>query len=257
MPECRFEGGAATSCAPVLYILSYIDRLAAPLLSLLVSGRCSTCDMLALLLRARAAKCSSTSLNDLCSHPCWTLRKAYPRRSLRLAASSPALLPEDAVDSRRERWSYRELLPRLGAFFTCPFALRLVPVTTGDAIDMGLARALDPFVWAVLASSGVRSRGTCRSRGALADDEGDVKSVQVVAWERLLSLPCNLGTLLAALRTLTKDSCEAGCDREARLVGRDSWCDAAIPLLLAVMVSIIAFRRSRGDTAPEKQPSRS
>lgn len=138
VPECRFEGGAERSCAP--YSLSYMERFAAPLLSLLVLGRDSTGMLDRLLRRALAARCS-TSLNDLCSHPCCTLRNAYPRRSLRLAANSPALLPDDAVDSLRDR-SYGLLLPRLGAFFTCPFALRFVPVATGDAMDIGLANTL-------------------------------------------------------------------------------------------------------------------
>lgn len=67
----------------------------------------SKCDMLCRLAAFCAVK-RSTSENDLCSQPFCTFVIAYPKRALRFAASSPALLPlEEAVEAARD------LLPRM------------------------------------------------------------------------------------------------------------------------------------------------
>lgn len=114
------------------------------------------------------------------------------------------------------------VLDRLGVFLTWPLAVRLAPLAVaGETVLMGLANAspLSPLHWGgcnVL--SGVLLRWSCeRFEGWDAwssEDEGEVTSVYEVICDRLVSLSCNLGaTLLAALCTLTMDSCEAGADR--------------------------------------------
>lgn len=133
----------------------------------------------------------STSENDLCSQPFCTLVIAYPKRALRFAASSPALLPlEEAVEAARD------LLPRItppkGVEFppsvslVFPSAVLFVPVVaTGVDVLAGLMNAASPsrVIW----SSGVLSRiSTSLSRvkveGSIlvvvgAYEDGDVGSV--------------------------------------------------------------------------------
>lgn len=105
----------------------------------------------------------STSENDLCSQPFCTFVIAYPRRALRLAASSPALLLlEEAVEAARD------LLPRIAPLngvelppsvsFVYPSAVLFVPFdATGVNALSGLMKVVNSpsrLTW----SSGVLSR---------------------------------------------------------------------------------------------------
>lgn len=155
--------------------------------------------MLCLLATFCAVK-RSTSENDLCSQPFCTFVIAYPRRALRFAASSPALLLlEEAVEAARD------LLPRMtplkgvecppSVSFVFPSAVLLVPfVATGVDVLAGLMNSTSPSrrIW----SSGVLSRmSTSLSRLKLegstlvvvgAYDDGEAGSVYEVNCEALL-----------------------------------------------------------------------
>ena len=108
----------------------------------------SKCDMLCRLAAFCAVK-RSTSENDLCSQPFCTFVIAYPKRALRLAASSPALLLLDEVVD-----AARDLLPRMtplagvglspNVSFKYPSAVLAVPYdATGVDVLAGLMNAVN------------------------------------------------------------------------------------------------------------------
>ena len=128
---------------------------------------------------------ASISLIFLCSNPSSTFAMAYPRRVFRLAASSPALLLVEDIESALERWpanvAVRGVFGRLGAFFTCPLAVLFVPfVDTGEVKLIGLANArFSPFPSGVRRQAifGLDVANRCSYILSGADEVGDVRSV--------------------------------------------------------------------------------